>query len=91
MINSVLAQGIQGVNRGLSGMQEAAHRVATAMVPASASTTPLSATVETPKDALNELTTGLVELKLYRVQAEASTKVIRTADETLGTLLDVKA
>lgn len=91
MINTVLAQGIQGVNRGMAGMQGAAHRVATAMVPESEAVSGSGTPVTPPKDALNELTTGLVELRLYRIQVEASTKVIQTADEALGTLLDVKA
>ncbi len=90
MINSVLSQGIQGVNRGMQGMARAAERVAKAGLPAER-TGEVPASAGGAPDVMTDLTTGLVELRLYSVQVEASAKVVKTADQTLGTLLDVKA
>lgn len=36
------------------------------------------------------LTSSLVDLKVAEVQAKASTNALRTADETVGTLIDIR-
>jgi flagellar hook protein FlgE len=37
------------------------------------------------------MTESIVDLKLYERSVEASAQVVKTADETLGTLLDLRA
>ena len=39
----------------------------------------------------NGMTESIVDLKLYERSVEASAQVVKTADETLGTLLDIRA
>lgn len=65
--------GIQGLRDGLERAQAAASRVV-----ASAA-----------RGDTNQLTGAIVDLQAAKLQAEASAKVVRAADDTLGTLLDV--
>lgn len=79
MINNTLATGIQGIQDGMYGMENAARKIA-------------RAGVDGPRGSA-ESTTSLVgpmtDLKLYERSVEASAQVVKTADETLGTLLDI--
>ena len=44
-----------------------------------------------PGFALDEMSSAIVDLKLYQRQVEAATQVVKTADEVIGFLLDVRA
>ncbi|MCP5207535.1 MAG: flagellar biosynthesis protein FlgE [Hahellaceae bacterium] len=77
-INSLLHTGVQGVQSSVRGMQVAADRIAQ------------TATSDTVRPA-SELAEDIVDLKLYERSAQASAKVIKTADSLLGTLLDTTA
>lgn len=74
---SGLDQGIRGIERGLEGATRSAAKVASAE----------QAESSNPAD----LAQPLVELKLNELQIVASANVVRRIDETLGSLLDVKA
>ena len=99
MVDSVLATGVAGIQRGISNAQDAAQRITNATT-----TDPLdneSVAGEVPStnpgsaaDAaggLNDLTEGAVQLIQSEQQVQASAAVVRTADETLGTLIDTLA
>lgn len=76
-----LYTGLQGIQTNMNGLHKTAHEVATAGVPkASAGTQPASSLEE-----------SLVDLRLYELGAQASAKVVKAADEMLGTLLDTTA
>lgn len=77
-VNSVLQTGVQGIQSSVKGMQDAAQKIAQ------------TGTVDGPQSA-NEIVEPLVDLKLYEVSAQASAKVVQTADKMLGTLLDTTA
>lgn len=74
-VNSVLSAGVQGVQAGLSRATAAAGDIARA-----------GSTGENV-----DLATSLVDLKIGEQQVKASATVIRSADEMLGTLIDVRA
>lgn len=82
-INSVLSAGLQGVQKGMQGMQRHAQNIASAPV--------------TQEEAVKEnrqasdLAEDIVGLKQNELQVKASTKVIESAKETIGTLLDIRA
>ena len=79
MINNTLAIGIQGIQDGMYGMENAARRIA-------------RAGVEGPQGSAesgSSLIETIVDLKLYERSVEASAQVVKAADETLGTLLDI--
>ncbi|GAA3573683.1 hypothetical protein GCM10022265_23370 [Marinobacter xestospongiae] len=81
MINNTLAIGIQGVQEGIQGMDNAARRIA-------------RGGTDGPQGSASgngDLLEPIVDLKLYQRSVEASAQVVKTADETLGTLLDINA
>ncbi|MBU6950033.1 MULTISPECIES: flagellar biosynthesis protein FlgE [unclassified Hahella] len=82
MISSVLQSGVQGVKQNLQGMEKAATEIAKVGQPAEE-----SGELRTVDDVVE----SIVDLKLYENGVKASAKVIKSADETLGTLLDIKA
>lgn len=80
MINSTLSAGIQGIQEGIQGAESAARKIA-------------RGGTDGPRGnsgSGNSLAESLVDLKLYERSVEASAQVVKTADETLGTLLDIR-
>ncbi|MFL1464758.1 flagellar basal body rod C-terminal domain-containing protein [Marinobacter sp. HN1S83] len=81
MINNALGIGIQGIQDGMAGMENAARKIA-------------RGGADGPQGSAGgagSLVEPIVELNLYERSVEASAQVVKTADETLGTLLDIKA
>ena len=74
MISNTLAVGIQGIQDGMVGMENAARKIARGGT-----------------DGAGSLVEPIVDLKIYERSVEASAQVVKTADETLGTLLDIMA
>lgn len=83
-VNTVLQTGIQGIQRGQEELQKAASEIVNA-----------GAVNATEGQANNSQSSSVIEpivdLKLYEQTVEASAKVVETADEVLGTLLDTLA
>ncbi|MGJ8691726.1 MAG: hypothetical protein ACSHW0_04535 [Thalassotalea sp.] len=95
-IQSAFQVGVQGFNQAQENANEAASAIASATAydvqsqaeqSSSASTTTDVLATKPPQPA--DLTQEVVNLKVAEYQAKASAEVIQTADETLGTLLDV--
>jgi len=85
MMEGVRNAGLNGMSSAIKGMKHAAQEVAELNVSASAPNgSRTHAEVEDVMDALTQL-------KLYERQVQASAKVVETADEMLGFLLDVRA
>lgn len=80
MINNTLNIGIQGVQDSMRGMDGAARQIARGGVDGPRGTAEGSGTLIEP----------ITDLQLYKRSVEASAQVVKTADETLGTLLDLK-
>lgn len=81
MINNTVGIGIQGIQEGLAGMENAARKIARGGVDGPQGTA----------EGAGSLVEPIVELNLYERSVEASAQVVKTADETLGTLLDIMA
>lgn len=81
MINNTLAVGIQGIQDGMVGMENAARKIARGGVDGPQGTA----------GGAGNLIEPIVDLKIYERSVEASAQVVKTADETLGTLLDIMA
>lgn len=77
-INSLLQTGVQGVQASVKGMQGAATKIAQVGATDSGQST-------------SDLAASFIDLKLYERSAEASAKIVKTADTMLGVLLDTKA
>lgn len=81
MINNTLGIGLQGVQEGLQGMENSARRIA-------------RGGAEGPQGTaagVGGLIEPIIDLKLYERSVQASAQIVKTADETLGTLLDINA
>lgn len=91
-IQSALSSGIQGFQRAEDRANSAAEDIAAQVAESRAAQEQLQSKTVTPlaSPEPNNLTQSLVELKVAEVQAGASAEVIKTADENLGTLIDVR-
>jgi len=74
-VTSVLSTGVQGVQAGMNRANQAAGDIAR------------FGTTEQNGD----LATPLVDLKVSEQQVKASAAVIKSADEMMGTLIDIRA
>ncbi len=81
MISNTLGIGIQGIQDGLQGMDNAARKIARGGVDGPQGTA----------TGAGDLIEPFIDLKLYQRSVEASAQIVKTADETLGTLLDLRA
>lgn len=85
MISNTLSNsfsvGIQGIQDGMAGMENAARKIARGGVDGPQGTA----------EGAGSLIEPMVDLKIYERSVEASAQVVKTADETLGTLLDIMA
>lgn len=80
-VNSALNTALQGFQEAESRINQAAHDIASQTV------------TDSSVDGIDskDLTTSLVELKVAEYDARANAKVIQTASDLLGTLLDIEA
>ena len=76
-ISAALGNALNGIQKGLTGVDKNAARIASADA------------FNSPNPA--DVAQSLVDMQSNRLQIEASAKVVKTLDETLGTLLDVVA
>ncbi len=72
-----LSSGVMGIQKGLDGLNRDAAEIASAK--------------QLKNEASADLAKPLTNLVLDKLQVAASAKVVKTAGDTLGTLLDVLA
>lgn len=77
MSNSILSIGVQGVQAGFQRANEAATGI-------------VKAGLESGEN-LGDMAASIVDLKVSEQIVKASAAVIKSADETLGTLIDTSA
>ncbi len=77
MISKVAGPAMQSIQRGFDNARQTAQRIATQ--PAGRA------------NAVTDLTRSLVSLRQHEQRTAASVKVLKAADQMLGSLLDVKA
>jgi hypothetical protein len=77
MTISALRTGITGVQSGIQKMTETAGKIVD------------TTTGNGKKAGTTDLATEIVNLNLYETQVKASVKVVKSADQNIGTLLDV--
>jgi len=80
-LSNPLSIGLQGVQDGIAGMENAARKIARGGVDGP----------QGSAEGAGNLIEPMVELKVYERSVEASAQVVKSADETLGTLLDIMA
>ena len=81
-VNPILTSGINGVRSGMEGMADAAQEIAEFNLTSSDS--PPTQTLDNPAEAAEVM----IDLKVYQRQVQASAKIVQTADEVMGFLID---
>jgi len=89
-IQSAFNSGVQGLQRATEDADQAAADIV-AETTAAQEADVVSRAPESNEQTVPDLNQSLVDLKVAEHQAKASTEVIKTADDSLGTLLDVTA
>lgn len=103
MINSVMSEGLRGMQHSQREMLKSAEEIAELNVredpatqavdkqplPASAPLAPVERSVET--DRGGNIAEPLIELRRQEQLFDASAKIISVADDALGSLIDVKS
>ena len=82
---SVLGAGIDAFQAGKRRVEVAAAEIAGATA-----SDPKTQEANSFAESNRDLVTSLVELQAGKLQAQAGAKVVETADEVLGTLLDIR-
>ncbi len=102
-IQSAFNSGVQGFQKATEDANKAALNIARetatntqgaeAQAAQSIPSQAVNETTATPTASSQQpsLTQSVIDLKVAELQAKASADVIQTADETLGTLIDVRA
>lgn len=83
-VGSVVNQGLIGMQKSQASMAQSAQQIAQAGTTQRADAPQASAQSQ-------DLAESLVNLKFQSQVFDGSAKVVKTADETIGTLLDVRA
>jgi len=94
MVDSVLSTGLAGVASGIASAQQAAQDIATATTTDSPSIDQPSGDSAAASDSpasIVSLTEAVVQLQSSELQVQASAEVVASADEVLGTLLNIQA
>lgn len=78
-VGSVVNQGLIGMQKSQVSMQQSAQQIAQA------------GTTQRNNPQANDVTEPLINLKAQSQVFDSSAKVVKAADETIGTLLDIKA
>lgn len=83
---NILSSGVEAFQAGKRRMDVAAADIAGAVAPVD----PKVQESNSFADSNRDLVTSLVELQAGKMQAQAGAKVVETADEVLGTLVDIR-
>lgn len=93
-IQSAFNAGVQGFQKATEGANQAASDIARSTLADNETnvepTTSNAASQTSAVNAPNGLTESIVNLRVAEVQAQSSAEVIKSADENLGTLIDVR-
>ena len=89
-IQSAFNSGVQGLQRATEAADKAAVDIA-AETSAAHEAEAVNRAPVSNEQKVPDLNQSIVDLKVAEHQAKASTEVIKTADDSLGTLLDVTA
>ena len=76
-ISPIGSSALHGLQRGMQGMRRSAAQVARQGT--------------SPEAGGGDFARSMVEMKQHAVQAKASTRALKAYNDTMGTLLDIKA
>ncbi len=82
-VNPMLTAGANSIQTGMRGLEATAQDIAEFNVADTGS--PQAVSFDSPA----EVADAIIDLKVYQRQVQASAKVVQTADEVIGFLLDI--
>ena len=85
-VNPMLSSGVNGIKSGMRGLEETAQEIAEFNVAAGDGEAANGGATKLAEHA--DVAEAMVDLKVYQRQVQASAKVVQTADEVIGFLLD---
>lgn len=88
-MDSITQSGLASINSALSLANESANTIATSFT-APEQQPAEEAVAATPEESQATVTEAVVDLALAELQSKAGVKVLQTADEVVGTLIDTK-
>ena len=88
--SSAFNSGLSSVQNGQQRVNQAATDIASASLPKSVAESAAPSPSNSQAQQV-DLASSLVDLQIGEQQVQAGAKVIKTADDTLGTLLDIRA
>ena len=68
--------GIQGIQKGMDGLRQNAQQIASNL---------------TNRNNSDDIVTPLIDMNLNKLEVELSAKVVKSASDMIGTLLDITA
>lgn len=89
-IQSGFNAGIQGLQKANEDLNQAAVNIASNTIVDSQTSVQKTSQQNMSQQAASSLTESVIDLKVAEYQAKSSVEVVKTADENLGTLLDVR-
>ncbi len=78
-INSVMQTGLNGMQKSHAGIQRSGEQIVRA------------GTIDQNSSTINDFAEPIVNMKIEQQVFDASAKIVKTADEMLGTVLNLKA
>ena len=88
-VNPMLVSGANGMRQSMDAFKDVAQEVAEFNLQSNPDEGG-SASSSSSQTSLQDTAEAMVDLKLYQRQVQASAKVVQTADEVIGFLLDVR-
>ena len=89
MVGGILSSGLEGIARSREGLNQSAKTIASGGQADAATNSGIAPIISgTNNSNTDQMLDAVVDLNVYEVQFKASAKVISTANETVGTLLD---
>lgn len=82
--------GANAIAQGLKSLDSVAREIAELNIKSSPSENAGDGETNNP-GAVDDVAQAIVDLKVYQRQVQAATKIVQTADEVIGFLLDVRA
>ena len=84
-VNPMLASGVNGIQNNMRGLEQTAQEIAELNLDQPTQDGMQGTRLDNPADVAEVI----VDLKIYQRQVQASAKVVQTADEVMGFLLNV--
>ncbi len=73
---SAMSIGMQGIQKGMDGLRQNAQQIASSV---------------TSNSSGNDIAAPLIDMNLNKLEVELSAKVVKSASDMIGTLLDITA